>query len=223
VETLLRKYLWVLDGLVIAVVAILGARSVSISLAQSFLQQTSIMPHGRPSPPPPETSAPYAKTVELIVQRNIFCSGCRPPDASDGRAEAGPVGPQKTALPLKLMAIMFAPTPRSVRWTTAIIRDTALASAGPYRVGDRVHGATVTDIGETRLYLDNAGQSEFLDLIEGSPGAPEQPAAPSAPVALEAPARAAATPAPPPAVPARTALTAELFSVRGDRIKRHPH
>jgi len=43
---------------------------------------------------------------------------------------------------------------------------TEIKSTGAYPMGgNRIHGATVTEIEETRIYLDNAGKTEFLDLI----------------------------------------------------------
>lgn len=217
-EKLLRKYLWALDGLVVAAIAIVAAQAASIGVGASLLAQFSSFqrPHAALARPP--EAVLYAKDANLIVQRNIFCSSCRPVDASTD-AEAAPAGPQKTTLPLKLMAIMYDPAPNGARWTTAVVRDTELAAAGPYRVGDAVHGARIIDIGATRLTLDNAGRIEFLDLIDGSATPAPPPAAPAPAVALQEPPR----PTPSPAAPPRTPVSTELFQVRGDRIKRHPH
>jgi len=224
VENLLRKYLWALDGLVVALVAIVAARSITVQLATSLSGQASWLPAAhRTAAPPPEPSS-YKKEVDVIVSRNIFCSTCRPVDASPDGEPAGPLGPLKTALPLKLMAIMYAPAPAGAKWSTAVIRDTELAIAGPFRVGDAVHGATISEIGATRVMLDNAGRTEFLDLMDGSSAPPAAAPQPPAP----APAIASRVQPTPPVVtlgvtPPRSALAAQLFQVRGDRIKRHPH
>ena len=85
----------------------------------------------------------------------------------------------KTALPLALLAIMYAPPPNGIKWSIAVIRDTEIKSMGPYPVGGKIHGATVTEIQETRIYLDNAGKTEFLDLFE-KPAPPAPPPAASA-------------------------------------------
>jgi Type II secretion system protein C len=234
VETLLRKYLWAIDCVAIAAIAILAARATSVGITSRFLGFAPASVRASPASAPADSRMP-GKSASEIARRNIFCSTCPPPGSgSDTDEEAQPAGPQPTALPLRLMAIMYAPTAEGPRWSTAVIQDT-LAFAGPYRVGDQVHGATVVDIRETRVYLDNAGRPEFLDLIGPSAnpvaGATD-PAAPAAPGATGASAAAAVVVADPvavapPAVPsaprAAPAGTAKLFSVRGDRVARHPH
>jgi hypothetical protein len=50
---------------------------------------------------------------------------------------------------------------------------------GAYPVGGKIHGATVTGI-ETRVYLDNAGKAEYIDLFE-PPAPPPQANAAAAP------------------------------------------
>jgi general secretion pathway protein C len=79
------------------------------------------------------------------------------------------------------MAIMFSPPPNDPRWSMAVVRDTDKNSAGPYAIGSRIRHATVVDIQETRVYLDNDGRPEFLDLIDKPQTAPA--AGPAAPVA----------------------------------------
>jgi general secretion pathway protein C len=106
-----------------------------------------------------------------------------------------PVDPglQKTTLPLRLLAVMFAAS--DPRWSMAIIRDNDDKTAGPYGVGSKVRTATVAHIDETRVYLDVSGRKEYLDLIERTP------APGSAPTATITPA---------PAVPSGDPLMAEL-------------
>jgi general secretion pathway protein C len=74
---------------------------------------------------------------------------------------------------------MYAPPPNGIKWSIAVIRDTEIKSIGPYPVGGKVHDATVIEIQETRIYLDNAGKTEFLDLFE-KPAPPAPPTAASA-------------------------------------------
>jgi Type II secretion system protein C len=229
-EILLRRYLWAIDCTVIFLVALFGARATWVTVESSYF---SLAPPVRPTigaRPAPE-SRPSPKDVADIVGRNIFCSTCPPPGGPpDAPDEARPTGPQKTSLPLKLMAIMYGSTGPDSRWSTAVIQD-SLAFTGPYRIGDEVHGATVVDIGETRVYLNNAGRPEFLDLFE-PPSAGASPPGASPLVAAAAPAETpaqtppqSAPPSPPRdvgAAPSMT-MTTKLFKVRGDRIERHPH
>ena len=80
------------------------------------------------------------------------------------------------------MAIMFSPPPNDPRWSMAVIRDTEQNSAGPYAIGMKIREATVHDIQETRIFLNNAGKPEYLDLIEKPHTEPPPgPAAPTAP------------------------------------------
>ena len=59
----------------------------------------------------------------------------------------------------------------------AVIRDIDWKLAGPFAIGSKVRDATVTDIQETRIYLDNAGKAEYLDLFEPPPPPPGAPVA----------------------------------------------
>jgi hypothetical protein len=73
---------------------------------------------------------------------------------------------------------MYAAPPNGIKWSIAVIRDTEIKSVAAFPVGGRVHGATVIEIQETRIYLDNAGKTEFLDLFE-KPAPPAPPPAAS--------------------------------------------
>ena len=184
-ETLLRKYLWAVDGLVVALCMIFLARASSTAIEKKLVVS------GPPAKAAVRTAvatsaAPvYTKQVEEILKRNIFCSACPPilgkVEDGGGPAPAPPL--QRTALNLKLLAIMFAPPPADPRWSMAIIRDNDAKSAGPYSVGSKLRDATIDDIVEDRVYLDfGNGRREYLDLLDRpqpAPGAPAVAAAPS--------------------------------------------
>jgi general secretion pathway protein C len=189
VETLLRKYLWAIDLAVVALCSTFLGNAASSAVESKLVASI-------PTPAPsanktrrPEPTTTGNKLPEGILRRNIFCSTC-PPILDDQNPDGGvpenppAVEPVKTQLPLALLAIMYAPPPNSafhMTWSLAIIRDTEIKSTGPYSMGGKVHGATVTEIEETRIYLDNAGKPEFLDLIEKpTPPTPPPSAAPSA-------------------------------------------
>ena len=185
-ETLLRKYLWALDLAVVALCATFLGNAASSAVESKVVAAI-------PSPPPlaskprrPEpTTAVSSKQPEGILKRNIFCSTC-PPILDEPHPDGGVIDPStepvKTALPLALLAIMYAPPPGSMihmKWSFAVIRDTEIKSTGAFPMGAKIHGATVTEIEETRIYLDNAGKTEFLDLFE-KPAPPAPPPAASA-------------------------------------------
>jgi general secretion pathway protein C len=187
VETLLRKYLWALDLAIVALCAtFLG--SAASSAVESKVVALIPAPSATASKPrrPEPTIAASNKQPEAILKRNIFCSTCPPiieePHPDGGVSEPTSPDAVKTALPLALLAIMYAPPPSSMihmKWSVAVIRDTEIKSTGAYPMGGKIHGATVTEIEETRIYLDNAGKTEFLDLIE-KPAPPTPPPAASA-------------------------------------------
>jgi general secretion pathway protein C len=184
VETLLRKYLWALDLAVVALCAtFLGnAASSAVESKVVALIPAPLPLAGKPRRPEPATAS-SSKQPDGILKRNIFCSTCPPildqPHPDGGVVEPGAAEPVKTALPLALMAIMYAPPPNGIKWSIAVVRDTEIKSMGAFPVGGKVHGATIIEIQETRIYLDNAGKTEYLDLVE-KPAPPAPPPAASA-------------------------------------------
>jgi len=189
-ETLLSKYLGVVDLIVVALCAIFAARATATVIESSLMNGIPAAKHVA-RPLAQAAPAVYTKQVEEILKRNIFCSTC-PPILAVPVTPGAPVVPdlQRTSLPLKLLAIMFAPPPADPRWSMAIIRDNDAKTAGPYAIGSKLREATVSEIDEVRVYLDfGGGRIEYLELLDRPtppPGAP-------APVAAAVPAE----PAPP--------------------------
>jgi len=185
VETLLRKYLWAVDGLVVAMCMIFLARASSTAIEKKLVVSGPPAMAAVRTPVASAAAPVYTKQIEEILKRNIFCSACPPilgkPEEGGGTPVAPPL--QRTALNLKLLAIMFAPPPADPRWSMAIIRDNDSKSAGPYNVGSRLRDATIDDIVEDRVYLDfGGGRREYLDLLDRPQppaGAPAVAAAPS--------------------------------------------
>ncbi|HXU83767.1 MAG TPA: type II secretion system protein GspC [Polyangia bacterium] len=187
-EALLRKYLWGIDLAVIALCAVFLARAAS-----SAVESSIVVPPIRAAvhAPRAQQAVVYSKDVLPILKRNVFCSTCPPYEEKTDTNEAkGPTNepPAKTNLPLALMAIMYAPPPPGLTtspWSVAVVRDTEDKSTGAFGAGQTVHNAKILEIQETRVYLDNGGKTEYIDLLDNKPGGGE-----SAPVA------AAPTPAP---------------------------
>ena len=181
VETLLRKYLWAVDLVVVALCStFLGmAASGAIELKMASLPEPARAPPPRPVKAEPKPA--FNKDPTAILTRNVFCSTC-PPILGDDQADpdAGPP-PEieiKTSMPIALLAIMYAPPPNGIKWSIAIIRDSEAKTMGAYPVGGRIHGAVVIEILETRVYFDNAGKTEYIDLFEPSAPPPATGAAP---------------------------------------------
>jgi general secretion pathway protein C len=179
VETLLRKYLWTVDLAVIAVCAAFLALAASGAVESKFAAAAPLPKAVLPKAPKVEAKPMFNKDPTAILKRNIFCATC-PPILEDPSAapDTPPVDVQtKTALPLALLAIMYAPPPNGIRWSIAVMRDTEAKVIGAYPVGGKIHGATIIEILETRVYLDNAGKTEYIDLFE-PPAPPPQAVAP---------------------------------------------
>lgn len=189
-ETLLGKYLGAVDLAVIALCAIFGARATATAIESSFVGGIPSAKHAA-RPVASASPAVYTKQVEEILRRNIFCSTC-PPILPVPATPGAPVVPelQRTSLPLKLLAVMFAPPPADPRWSMAIIRDNDAKTAGPYTIGSTLRETTVSEIDEVRVYLDfGGGRIEYLELLDRQQPAPGTPAAaptaPSDPFAAE--------------------------------------
>jgi general secretion pathway protein C len=171
-ETLLRKYLWAIDLAVIAVCAIFSARATATLIQTRITRITPPVRGVLRSAPIASTGTYYGKQVEEILNRNIFCSTCppilgKPVEVGTGPALDPPL--QRTSLPLKLLAVMFAPPPGDPRWSVAIIRDVDEKSVGPYSIGSKIREALISDIEEARVYLEVSGRKEYLDLLDKAP------------------------------------------------------
>jgi general secretion pathway protein C len=170
VEALLRKYLWGLDLVVIAFCAVFLARAASSAVESSIVVPPMKTVY---HPPRAQAAVAYSKDVLPILKRNVFCSTCPPwePKVDTETKTSTVEPPQKTSLPLALMAIMYAPPPVGLTtspWSVAVVRDTEDKSTGAFGPGSNVRGAVITEIQETRVYLDNHGKTEYLDLLEGT-------------------------------------------------------
>ena len=187
-ETVLRKYLWAVNLAVIALCAMFLARAASTKVGTKLVASAGgAVPKKVSRPSPAAAAAPvYTKQVEDILKRNVFCSACPPILAVEKPDDLGPAAPpplQRTALPLKLLAIMWAPPPADPRWSVAVIRDNDAKSSGPYNVGSKIREATIDDIDDQKVYLDfGGGRREYLDLLDRP-----APVAAAAPVASAAP------------------------------------
>jgi general secretion pathway protein C len=194
VETLLRKYLWAVDGLVVALCAIFLARATSTAVERKMVAAGPAPKTAMRAPVASVAPPVYSKQVEEILNRNIFCSTCPPILQKEKGPDTGPPPPpplQRTSLNLKLLAIMYAPPPANPKWSMAVIRDNDAKSAGPYTVGAKIREATIEDIEEDKVYLDfGGGRHEFLDLLDrpvpaGAPAAPVASNTPPDPLAAE--------------------------------------
>jgi hypothetical protein len=169
VELFLTKYMWLLDAAVVGISAEILGSSASSLLAYRLVEPA----HPRPPTTHAQSSVlatAHRKQPNAILRRTIFCSTCTP-IRLDGDPEPvilpdmAPLQPQSTQLPLKLLAVMYAPRPKAHKWSMAVIRNNDRKTVGAFEEGSHVDGATLLSIADTRVYLDNAGATEFLDLL----------------------------------------------------------
>ena len=188
VETLLRKYLWTVDLGVIALCATFLGMAASGAVESRLADVKPAAKTVAKAPPKPETRSTFNKNPLAILKRNIFCSSC-PPLIDEAKSEGEieiEVDPQplKSALPLSIMAIMYAPPPNGYRWSVVVLRDIEFKTTGAYGVKGVVRDASITEILETRVYLMNQGKLEYIDMFEPPP--PPAPVAKAAEPALAA-------------------------------------
>jgi general secretion pathway protein C len=183
VDALLRKHLWIIDLLAVGLCAIFLGRAAASAFESNVLLK---QPLPRPALRPMSTQSEkvYSKDYTDVIKRNVFCSTC-PPIVEQTEA-AGPAAvdntPQRTTLPLTLLAVNFVVPPWGFQHSSAVLRDNDTKFVGAFRAGEKVKGATITGIDETRIHFDNQGKVEYLDLleIEGQPAPTPAPAAPTA-------------------------------------------
>jgi general secretion pathway protein C len=169
-EALLQRYVWLFDLAVIALCATFCGRAAS-ALIDSRLVRRLPAPAQETRINPGTRSATFSKETQEILRRNIFCSRCPPIPSGQGGGTLDPPPPAltRTSLPLRLLAVMFAPPPADPSWSIAVIRDKDDRGAGPYVIGSWIRQAVITDIEQTRVYLKTSTGIEYLDLVEAAP------------------------------------------------------
>jgi general secretion pathway protein C len=160
-ELLLRRHLWVVDLIAIAIVATLAGHATATRIASMLLG-----PPWRSPPRQRPTAQAHGtgpdKSIAGIIERDLFCPTC---------GDEAP--PERSARSLELLAIMFAPPPLDPRWSVAVVRDDEAGSTGPYATGDSLGDATVGAIENVRVVLDLAnGRREYLELLAERPPGP---------------------------------------------------
>jgi general secretion pathway protein C len=182
-ETILRRHSWAIDLAAVALAAVFTAMAAANLAAASLVGAAPVVEAAARARPLLMLPADKGdRAGDAIVERNIFCSTCRPAalaaaaDPSDSARASVP-----SALPLRVMAIMYAARSADARWSVAIIRDHDRGATAPYGVGSRLHGgAQVVAIGQTRVYLEEGGARRHLDLLNGHAAALAPSRAPAA-------------------------------------------
>jgi len=173
-ERVLRRWIWLLDGVAIAIAALFAAHATARWLSRVELPA---LPRRLIEDYVASAEETPAKKIDAILRRNIFCHDCKSsPPVIELRAH------RPTPLPLRLVAVMYAPRPADRRWSIAIICDDTTKATQPFILGSPLRDATIDAIEATRVHLRRRdGEREVLELLEPAAGA--QPASSAGPVA----------------------------------------
>jgi len=178
----LRKYLWITTPLVVGICSYFAARAVGQVVAGS-------LPNPRPRPIQMASRTPLGSAIHRspdlsdLLSRNVFCSTCEPETAPDpggeGSGEGGEPGsdePTKSSLNLKLVATLVGDP--GTDWSFAALHDPTDLRTRLYRVGMEVPGgATVVDVMQRRVMLQQGNRLEYIDLEQGESASSSNPVA----------------------------------------------
>ncbi len=181
-DLIFRRYFWVVNLAIVGLCAALIGRAASHVVEGAYLvgddpKGPGMQPGFRRQASPPPVTKSHAKDTDDIVARNVFCAGCvkaAPAPVDGGTTGTTDAGPTKTALPLELVSTMVCV--EDPRWSMAVIRDTSTKEKDSemFNQGKKVFttSAVVKLVVHKRVYFDNGGHTEFLDLDGAGPAAP---------------------------------------------------
>ena len=182
-QDLIKRYFWVLGGVVVVACAVFAAEATSHIVEAKYLGDPEHAPKITPIAPRPETPVvARSKDGGQLAGRNMFCSDCTPPvdvKSSDPSSIA------ITSLPLALLATHLGTRAEE---SYATIINTENQKQGAYAVSDQVPGATssgkIKSIHFKYIDFENNGHTERLVLLGATPPATpvataETPALPS--------------------------------------------
>jgi general secretion pathway protein C len=183
-EILLKKYFWVINLVVIGICAGFAGRAAGHILEGAYLAGDDVKAPLRHTAPPPATKL-HDKNGEVIVSRDVFCSGCVPPKPTTTTDAAPSNEWTKTTLQLELVSTMVCPSDDN--YSMAVLRDLSTKEKDPemYHRGSNIGttGATVYRVTPKRVYILNGGRPEYVELDGTAPVAvaantppPTQPA-----------------------------------------------
>ena len=168
-QDLIKRYFWVLGGVVVAACAVFAAKATSHIVEAKYLGDPDHAPKIAPIAPRPDApvAAVRSKDGGQLATRNMFCSECTP--AVETKS-ADPSSVAITSLPLALLATNIGPKPEE---SYATIINSENQKQGAYAVGDLVPGATgsgkLKSIHFKYVDFENNGHTERLVLLGATP------------------------------------------------------
>ena len=176
-QDLIKRYFWLLGGIVVVVCAVFAAKATSHVVEAKFLGDPEHAPKLTPIAPRTETPvAVRSKDGGQLATRNMFCSDCTPTiDTSKG---SDPSQIAITSLPLALLATNIGPR---IEESYATIINTESQKQGAYSVSQVVPGATssgkIKAIHFKYIDFEHNGRTERLVLLGATPPASSTPVA----------------------------------------------
>ena len=174
-EILLKKYFWVINLVVIGICASFAGRAAGHILEGAYLAGDDIKAPTRHVTPPP-TAKLHDKGGDIIVSRDIFCSGCVPPKPVASSDTT--ISNEWTKSPLQLELVSTMVCPSDDNYSMAVIRDMSTKEKDPemYHRGSNIGAtaATVYRVQSKRVYILDGGKPEYLELDGNAPVAVAQ-------------------------------------------------
>lgn len=170
-QDLIKRYFWVLGGVVVMVCAVFAAEATSHIVEAKYLSDPEHAPKITPVAPRSEALvvAVRSKDGGQLASRNMFCSDCTP--AVDVKS-SDPSSIAITSLPLALLATNIGPR---IEDSYATVINTENQKQGAYAVNDVVPGATgsgkLKSIHFKYIDFENNGHTERLVLLGAPPPA----------------------------------------------------
>jgi general secretion pathway protein C len=170
-QDLIKRYFWLLGGVVVVICAVFVAKATSHIVEAKFLGDAE---HGPKITPLARTDAPTvtvrSKDGAQLASRNMFCSDCTPPVPVASENGNGSSSIQQTSLPVALVATNIGLRDED---SYATIINTENQKQGAYAVGDLVPGAAssgkISEIHFKYVDFENNGRTERIVLVGATP------------------------------------------------------
>jgi general secretion pathway protein C len=174
-QDLIKRYFWLLGGVVVAVCAVFAAKATGHVLEAKLLADAEHGPKITPVIGRVDTPAAAVRSKDggQITARNMFCSDCTPPVASaQGNGNDPSGGVPNTSLPVALLATNIGLRDDE---SYATIVNSESQKQGAYALGDQVPGATgsgkIKEIHFKYVDFENNGRTERIMLVGVTPTA----------------------------------------------------
>lgn len=167
-QDLIKRYFWVLGGVVVMVCAVFAAKATSHVVEAKYLGDPDHAPKVAAVAPTAQsvTKAARSKDGTQFSNRNMFCAECTPPVETASNVDPSSV--ITTTLPLQLVATSVSLDDEQ---SYATIINTESQKQGSYSIGDVIPGANpgkLVEIHYKYVEFENSGHHERLGL-NGAP------------------------------------------------------